>query len=88
MAIKRIGYTFGIQDPLVLELGEQCDDCCNELGIAGCARCPVAAKCKWLWREIEEIYDRKLTQAEFRQYSQKLSMLKEERQQCYQESLR
>ena len=67
------------QDHLVLEIGEWLDGCADELGVDGCAKCPVRGQCKTVWREIENHTLNNLTLREYRRYSMKLYMLKQER---------
>jgi len=68
-------------DPLVFALAKQLRQCGDELGVAGCACCPVAVagRCRRLWREVEKHISRNLGLREFRQYSQRFHTLREER---------
>ena len=66
-------------DPLVLELAKAWVKCCDELGILGCGICPVSKKCQRLAAEIADATDHAFSLTEYRQYSQKFALLKQER---------
>lgn len=66
-------------DLLVLELAKAWIKCCDELGVLGCEICPVSKKCQRLAAEIADATDHTFSLTEYRQYSQKFSLLKQER---------
>ncbi len=66
-------------DLLMLDIGGVLDQCADELGIAGCDRCPVRIQCKRLWGEIENSFDHHLKIREYRIYCQNFFNLKRER---------
>lgn len=65
-------------DLLVQDIAHQLDRCCDEVS-GGCDRCPVRAKCRRLWTELENSFGRHLKIREYRIHSQKFYHLKRER---------
>ena len=68
-------------DPLMLALYREADKCFDELGVTGCDRCPVRTKCYRLWRTIENFGTYSLNLTEYRRFSQKFYILRQERNQ-------
>jgi len=89
--LKQEGRVADIPDPLLGKLGEAWDRCCDELGIAkvtditdilhstSCSKCPVRGRCERLWALANREYYHRLTMTEYRQFSQRLYRLKQER---------
>jgi len=66
-------------EPLVMELAKAWIKCCDELGVLGCGICPVRKKCQRLAAEIANTTTHALSLTEYRRYSRKFSLLKQER---------
>ena len=73
--LQREGVLPETDDPLVLELAKAWVKCCDELGVPGCGICPVSKKCQRLAAEIADATDHAFSLTEYRQFSQKFSLL-------------
>lgn len=78
MALKTKTATEYGTDLLVQDIAGLLDQCADELGVAGCDRCPIRAKCKRLWGEIENC-QHNLKIREYRIFCQRFYILKRER---------
>jgi hypothetical protein len=84
MAVKRLKREGVRQEdtgaPLLQAIAGRLDQCSDDLGIFGCLLCPVQNKCYSLWREVVSASIAHFLKArEFKQYSQRFYLLKEER---------